>query len=230
MFDIHQAIVDEESGEIDEERSADYMEALMKEFAASPEAQPIIEKYGSVGWVHTMMDYALGYVGVNVSEMSLGNFNEVLFELFPRKVSTGAESAQGIVDELQAFWSWVHRQYQLPNAKKILDGFTASTAEKLKKALSNSGNFGMAKSIFMMGQKAGYDMTTQDGLDRFRLAYNSSLLNKQKSALPPAFFSGGDPFSDFETFPAGPPQTSQEREKKRKARKTQRQARKRQRR
>jgi hypothetical protein len=43
-----------------------------------------------------MMEYAINYPGVTPPEMSLADFNEVVFELFPRKVSTEAESAPAI--------------------------------------------------------------------------------------------------------------------------------------
>lgn len=41
--------------------------------------------------------------------------------------------------------------------------------------MNDPSNFGMAKSIFMMGQEAGFDMTTRDGSDAFMLAYNTQL-------------------------------------------------------
>ncbi len=228
MFNIHQSISDR-SGEIDERRAHKYIDALMEEFAASAEAAPIIEEYGGVSWAATMMDFAVNYLGVTVPEMSLGDFHEILFELFPRKVSTEADSAESIVAELRAFWSFVHRQYGLSNAKKILDTLTNDATRRLREALSNPANFGMAKSLFMLGSQSGFDMTTQEGLDQFQRAYNSSLLNQPGMALP-----FGPPLDEAEGWDFGPGFGSpgpgkQEREKRRKARKAQRQARKRKR-
>ena len=37
--------------------------------------------------------------------------------------------------------------------------------KKLETALSDSSNFGMAKSLFMGGREAGFDMDTKDGID-----------------------------------------------------------------
>src|SRR5256885_8402615 len=39
-----------------------------------------------------------------------------VFELFPRKVSTGPESADHIIAELRAFWEFVRREYGLQSA------------------------------------------------------------------------------------------------------------------
>src|SRR5207237_84938 len=113
VFDIHQSIG--RDGEIDERRVGKYIDGLMEEFAASPEAQPIIEQYGGVSWAAMMMDYAFNYIGTSVPKMALRDFNEVVFDLFPRKVSTEPDSAPQVIAELRAFWSFLHRQYGLPN-------------------------------------------------------------------------------------------------------------------
>ena len=219
MFDIHEKIFDE--GEKDEERATRYVDGLMEEFAASPEAQPLLDQYGDLGWVRNMMDFAFDYIGANVPELSEGDFREILFELFPRKVSVEPGEAGHIVAELRAFWSFVARHYGLRNARQILGTFTPDTGRRLEEALANPANYGMAKSFFMMGQQAGFDMTTQEGLDAFTLAYNAGLAAKQGfdlSAMPADFMAD----EDFR-----PHLSHQEREKKRQARKKQRQARKR---
>jgi hypothetical protein len=226
VFDIHQPIHDERGAEVDEARVEKYIDGLMEAFSASPEAESVIQEYDGIGWAATMMNYAFSYLGIPIPEMTVPDFNEVVFELIPRKVSTEAEVAPHIIAELRAFWGFVHRQYGSANAKKILDSLTPDAANRLKEALSNPANFGMAKSFFMMGTEAGYDMTTQEGLDAFMLAYNSSLLAERMSQLPPGpdpTGLGGIPGPGFDS----PYRNKQARDKKRKARKAQRQARKR---
>jgi hypothetical protein len=114
----------------------------------------------------------------------------------------------------------------LTNAQRIRDSLTDATERRLSQKLSDPASFGMAKSFFMMGHKAGFDMTTQEGLDAFQAVYNSSLLNGPVGGLPlgPEFEDGD---LAFDPGPGVPGLTKQEREKKRKARKAQRQARKR---
>jgi hypothetical protein len=225
VFDIHQSIYDED-GEKDEKREGEYVDGLLEEFKASPEAQPILDQYGDVGWVLNMLDFAFNHIGVNVPEMSVGDFNEILFGLFPRKVSVEPGEAGHIVAELRAFWSFVARQYGLRNARQILGTFTPDTARRLEKELGNPANYGMAKSFFMMGTQAGFDMTTQKGLDAAMHAYNAGLLGNGPGNGPPDFLDAeGDDWSD-----ARPHVSHQQREKKRQARKKQRQARKRNRR
>lgn len=235
MFNIHQKI-DTRQGEIDERRAGEYMSGLMEEFAASPEAQPLIEKYGNVGWAHSMMEYSINYLGLTPAKMTLRDFNEVVFELIPRKVSVEPDSAPQIIDELRAFWSFIQRQYELTNAAKILEALGSGAAEKLRGELANPQNYGMAKSFVMTGQQAGFDMTTQEGMDAFTLAYNASLAGRRLEGLQRSLAEQQLPLdADFNDFDEGlpilpSPPTSGQREQKRKQRKAQRQARKRNRR
>jgi hypothetical protein len=48
--------------------------------------------------------------------------------------------------------------------------------EKLETALSDSSNFGMAKSLLMGGREAGFDMDTKDGIDAWMRAVQSKPL------------------------------------------------------
>jgi hypothetical protein len=220
MFDVRQPIHDRH-GEIDGERVEKYIDGLMAEFVASAEAQPVFDQYGNSGWPAMMMEYAINYPGLTPPEMSPADFDEVVFALFPRKVSTGPESAAAIVAELRAFWRFLQRQYGLANAQPILASLTDASVRRLERELANPANFGMAKSFVMRGMQAGFDMTTQEGIDEFTAAYNSSLPG-----------GGGGAFGDIpreSPFPELPPSplSHQERAAKRKKRKSQRQARKR---
>ncbi|HWG45083.1 MAG TPA: hypothetical protein VN688_20100 [Gemmataceae bacterium] len=220
MFDIHQSIFDPD-GEIDSERVESYIDGSMREFVASAEAQPVFDQYGNGGWPAMMMEYAIDYLGVTLPEMSLANFNEVVFDLFPRKVSTEPESAPSIVAELRAFWHFLQREFGLANAKPILASLTDAAARRLEKALANPANFGMAKSFVMRGIEAGFDMTTEKGIAEFTALYNSRLPGGGASEIdeiPPAF-----PFVELPPSPLSPKQRAD----KRKKRKAQRQARKR---
>ena len=113
----------------------------------------------------------------------------------------------------------------------------------MQNELANPDNFGMAKSFFRMGQLAGFDMSTPEGLAAFTLQYNSQQAAKlgernrgdrgpgSQSPTGPAgrspFINIGFPF-DFGLRDDG--QSKQERQPLRDARKRQRQAKKRNRR
>src|SRR5262245_11389550 len=230
MFDPHRARSDDFE-EYDERAVQQYADEAIRAFVASPEAKPILEKYGDVGWIGLMIEYAASYIGVDLAEMSTRDFNEILFELFPRKVSTTADSAEPIVEELRAFWDFLAREYSLPNAAYIRDTLDPRATKRLAEELSDPANFGPAKSIVMQGFEAGYDMTTEEGFQQFMIEYNRGIAEAQ--GLPFPFLDAGGEFEESEGFEAprssGPtPEARSERRKK--ARKAQRQARKRNRR
>lgn len=234
MFDIHQYDRDQDD-EIDHEAYGKYIDGLLEEFAKSPEGAAFREQHGDPGYAALMMRYAMDYDGVSPPEMSAGDFERVVFGLFPRKVSTQPESAPVIVAELRALWTFLQRAHELKNAAAILGKLGPGAEARLHRELADPSNYGMAKSFFMTGQKMGFDMTTQEGLQAFMLYYNSQLLNRASGPTlgPPPLgdFSGFDDFDDYEDdaplLPGPAEMTPKKRAEMRKKKKAQRQARKR---
>ncbi len=228
MFDIHQSI-HHSCGELDEEKAQEFTRHLIGEFAGSPEAQPLIERTGGVGgWVDMMFHYHFGYVGGPLDRMTTRDLREVLFELFPRKVSTEPDSAPEIIAELRAFWQFLQRQYQLPSAPDMVALLDDQAESRLRAELANPANFGMAKSFFMQGQQAGFDMTTKEGSEAFMTLHNIVQMAKLGVPIPGL----GKDLGGLADIPFAPPSplTHQEKAKKRKERKAERKARKRNRR
>ena len=117
--------------------------------------------------------------------MSARDVDEIVFEIFPRKVSMEAEQAGEVIAELCAFWRFLQREYQLQNAARILELLGPGAEERLHDALDDPENFGMAKSFFMAGQKAGFDMRSEAGLAEFMLAYNARILSNRGAVSRP---------------------------------------------
>jgi hypothetical protein len=183
MFNIHSSIFDE-YGESDERRTEQYVDGLIEEFARSPEGVSFQEKYGDLGWARAMLEYGIDYIGATPTEMSVSEFNEVLFDLFPQKVSVEAEHAGEIVDEIRAFWQFIDRAYALDNAPAILGVLNNDATRKLRKKLDDPSTFGLAKSIVMLGKKAGYDMSTEEGMAEFMTVFNARLESGDAPDLP----------------------------------------------
>lgn len=178
-FDLHQFDHDDEDyDEIDHERAEEYANALAERFEASPEAQPLLASDADLSWAPTFLHYSLIYLGQSPPQMSAGNAEEVLFEHIPRKVSVDADQAGEIIAVLRAFWPFLRREFQLDNAERILKLLDSDATERLHDTLDDPANFGMAKSLFMVGKKAGFDMTTELGLAEFMLAYNANRLSQ----------------------------------------------------
>src|SRR4051812_31146612 len=118
-FDIHRPLTNKH-GELDEDGAGEFEAELMQRFADSPEAKPILQRTGDVGWAGSVLEYGRIYEGVTVTTMGKWELSRVLLDVFPRKVSCEPSSAPEIVEELRAFWSFVHREFGLPNADECL--------------------------------------------------------------------------------------------------------------
>ena len=176
-------------GEIDRNAEQAYYERAWDTFSNSSEAQRVADRHGDLRWFRSLLDFGVNDLGETVDGMTLESVQEFVLDYVPRKVSTKADAAASIVYELAMFWEYVDRVYKLPKAKFIVEWLKADDlVSRLEAELSDPSNFGMAKSFVMSGINAGYDMTSQEGMDEFMMAYNQSLLSKQprRADQPPA--------------------------------------------
>ncbi len=173
-FDIHQL---DEMDDFDEEVFYPYHDELLELFQNSPEGQAFAQTHSGMGfWAHGLMEYGYNYTGATLTGMDAGHVNELLTEIFPRKVSLGApEDADDALPELIAFWEYLQRAYKLPNADEVLDCLRALKPAQFRAWMNDSSRFGVAKSFFAMGQQAGFDMSTQEGNAAFMQHYNANL-------------------------------------------------------
>jgi hypothetical protein len=162
-------------GELDQAALDTYVSSMMEEFAASPEGQTVAADYGDLGWTSLFLELGATYCGVTADSMEKAQVSEILFELFPRKVSTEPSSAECIVRELQAFWNFVRRVLACPGAGGICEWLDDASVGKLEKALGDVSRFGPAKSFFMQGRAAGFDMSSELGIEAYRTFYNDRL-------------------------------------------------------
>lgn len=162
-----------EEGELDHDALEEQNDILSRIFQQSPEFKKLTQEYWS--WPCTLLDLAANYSGVSFLDISIGEFNEVLFEIFPRKVSTPANSARQIVDELHHFFNFIARVFEIKKAKTIAESLTSDAAGTLQSELADSSNFGIAKSMWAQGSAAGFDMTSEADVAQYINLYNDSL-------------------------------------------------------
>jgi hypothetical protein len=95
-----------------------------------------------------MIHYAINYPGVTPPTMTPSDLEEVIYDLFPRKVLAERGDGAEIIQELRAFWRFLQRVYQLPQANQMLALLTPQAARRLEREMQEPANFGMAKSFF----------------------------------------------------------------------------------
>jgi hypothetical protein len=164
---------------------------LVEEFVESPEgkaylnAHPEMEEYvGS--WIDHLLYYGYAYRSVTLPRMTKNEVEAIVTGLFPQKISLlDPEEAKTTIPELLAFWQFLKRAYKHKNATKIIK-FLEQIQPSFKDIMNDSSRFGMAKSFFAAGIEAGFDMTSQEGLQAFQEQYNQSIREKTNNLSVPS--------------------------------------------
>lgn len=165
-----------DAGEMDADAAQAYFQRAFEGFSNSPEAQECVDRFGDLNWAQALLDFGLQYRAEIVDAMTVESVAEFVFDFVPRKVSVEAERAAEILCELTMYWRYLDRVHELPQAKSIIEWLAADAQTgELEAALSDPSNFDLAKSMFMMGSEAGYDMTSEAGLEEFVRDYEQSL-------------------------------------------------------
>ena len=159
MADLFALANDDE--EIDPDRRRELEDELVHEFVASPEAKSLTD----IQSCHFVMDFAADYFGATIATLGPRELREIVFEIIPRKVSIDASRARWIIDESRAFYAFLKREYALEQADACLRVLGGDAVKRLEEALSNPSNFGMAKSVFMAGREAGFDVDSKEGIE-----------------------------------------------------------------
>ena len=160
-FNIHQKVFDRHANYL-EENAINYQQQLMKLLATSPEGQGLLNEGHDLGWASMMLEFGISYIGVTPPQLSPTNLEEIVFEIFPRKVSAPPEEAGEAILQLQAFWRFLQREFGLKNAEACLKVVADKAIPRLEKEMGDPTNFGSAKSMVMMGTERGFDMSSPE--------------------------------------------------------------------
>lgn len=124
-------------------------------------------------WIDLSLRYGADYEGVSLSAFDARVLRNVVFEIFPRKVSCDASAAPEIIRSLRAFWAFAGDVLAHPHAEACLRELGDEAIPKLARLLEDPSNFGMAKSFVMMGRSRGFRLDSEEGLREWSEAYNA---------------------------------------------------------
>lgn len=153
---------------------------LMGRFALSPEAEDLDE----IQSCRLVLDLAADFFGETIANLSASQLREIIFDIIPRKVSVDASEARGIIEEIRAFYAFLKRAYKLKQADACLKVLGSNAIKRLEAALSDSSKFGMAKSLFLAGREAGFDMNSREGIETWMRAVEGKRL-PESVPMPP---------------------------------------------
>jgi len=188
-FNIHQSIVDADGMPV-ERKARRYQKQLLELFEQSPEGQALRDEGGEPDQVSIMVDFGINYLGLTPPQLSPADLQEILFNLYPRKLSAPAEAAAEMIQELRYFWQFLQREFQLENAAACLKVLDDKAVRKLEKELGNPANYGIAKSFVMMGMERGFDVFSEEGINEWMETYNRELAEGTGKRIPTPSFLG----------------------------------------
>lgn len=194
-----------DTDEIDPGQRQPLEEELMRRFVAAPEAQSLADDQAC----YLVMDYAADYFGATIATLEPQDLREIIFEIIPRKVSVDASAANWIIEGSRAFYAFLKREFGLRQADACLRILGGDAEKKLAAALSDPDNFGMAKSLFMEGRNAGFDMDSQEGIEEWMRTIQA--LTLPDPVTRPAY--------GVTSKPAGKPAKKKQKQKRKAARK-----------
>ncbi|MFH1313407.1 MAG: tetratricopeptide repeat protein [Candidatus Eisenbacteria bacterium] len=161
-----------------------YQEALVKRFLDSPEGKALLESDPDAGfWVESFMHYGYNYLGVPVPEIKVADVEEIVTDLFPRKIALAAAAeAEETIPELLAFWEYLRREYSLPNSGSVLE-YLHKIEMDFPAIMNDPSRFGMGKSLLTQGGNAGFDMTTDQDTAAFTEFFNAREVDQPTGAI-----------------------------------------------
>jgi len=189
-FQINQIDAISDFDEAMEVLEMEYIPTLIDQFQNSPEGKAYIEAHPEAAefvgeWVGHFLLTGYGDLEATLPGMTEQKVKKILLEVFPRKLSLlDPEDANSTIPELIAFWEFVQREYKLRHSKKIL-ALLHKLQPTFPETMNDPQNFGVAKSFLMAGQAAGFDMTSQEGIEAFQQQYNQQI---QETDTPPPGF------------------------------------------
>jgi hypothetical protein len=185
-FDIHADLFGDRTG-LHEGAADDFERNLARLFEESPEGQAVAAQGVAPGFARMIVHYLLRYEGVSVPEMTALQFETVIYETVPAKVTVEPSEARAMILEARAFCHYLVGAHGLENADECLSIVEGDDAiEALEAALANPASWGMAKSMMMEGKARGFDVSSQEGMEQWISAYNASL-----PAAPPGAAGSG---------------------------------------
>ncbi|NJP10632.1 MAG: plasmid pRiA4b ORF-3 family protein [Leptolyngbyaceae cyanobacterium RU_5_1] len=184
----------------------DFVGDLVGEFVKSSEGKTYLAAHPEMaefvgGWIDQLLYFGYAYQSVTLPRMTKPDVEAIVTQLFPQKVSLlDPEEANTTIPELTAFWQFLKREYKHPHASKILS-FLKKIQPTFKELMNDPSQFGIAKSFFSAGMAAGFDMTSEAGLQAFQTQYNQGI--QDASTNTPLLPSSTSMLGTINSLPSG---------------------------
>jgi hypothetical protein len=180
----------------------EFVKELVIEFSDSIEGKTYLQTHSSMtGYVGSWIDHLLcfGYIyeSVTLPQMGMSNVEVIVTQVFPQKIFLlDPTEANTAIPELIAFWQFLKREYQHPQAHKIIK-LLKQVKSKFLSIMNDQRNFDLAK--LSLTSIAKFELTNEAKLNKLQHHQKSTSINSSAS-LPKTTTSLND-FADQELLP-----------------------------
>lgn len=178
-WDWTESLVDEE-GDYDPEAFSAFRRELLFRFCKSKPAQTLDEGSEPGYWVTLVLTFCLDECRLDPSEMDHVELDHILFYCIPKNVPCGPEVSLELIAELEAFYAFARSEGMIGDPNPFLRVLTKAR-RVLPGSLADTNLWSRGKTRYLMGQKAGFDMSTDEGTKAFE-AYEAEALAAKRSA------------------------------------------------
>lgn len=170
------------SGEDEMDAGLRRAEDLANRFLQSPQAAQLpgelLEDAGSIA--HRVLEFAWVYTGCSLEEIDEPALEEVLMDVFPRKVTAERAFFEKIAPVTESLLQWAESEGILADTDRLI-----RTVHRWADAIVAKGMdpqyWGMAKNLAMQMQADGVDMGDQKAMQRYIAEYNLRLLGQESA-------------------------------------------------
>jgi len=161
-----------------------FVDELVIEFVASAEGRAYLEAYPLMAeyvgsWIDHLLYFSYVYESVTLPHLTQEQIETVVTQIFPNKISLlDPTEAETTIPELIAFWKWLAREYQHPQASAIVT-LLQQLQPNFVELMNDPSNFGIAKSFLMSGMTGGFDMSSEAGIKEYQQHCNPELADSE---------------------------------------------------
>ena len=173
----------EDSREYDDpERWAEELAGrFMESEAAGKLDDKLFEDAGFI--VNHVLEYAWVYVGSSPEELNEYTLEEVLLEVFPRKITAERDLFEKVAPVIEVLLRWLESEGILADTSSLVET-VRGWADTIVANGMDPQYWGMAKSFVMQARADGVDTQDEQAMQRYLVEYNLRRMERNLSAQP----------------------------------------------
>ena len=169
---------DEDEIDTARRRAAELTKRFLKSSEAAQLPDELLDDAGLI--THKVLEFAWVYAGRSPEELDEPALEEVLTEVFPRKVTAERALFEKIAPVTEALLRWAESEGILADTQGLI-GAVHSWADAIVANGMNPRYWGMAKSLYMQMRAAGVDTADEEAVQRYIAEYNLRLMGRKSA-------------------------------------------------